>query len=276
MVGALKESITKTSITNSMNKLFNTILLPTAFAVVLCAAVPSASASQQRTRSRTGTFQDSNGNSGTSTSSTTRSPGSRQHAATWTNQNGQTGSHNSDYTWNKTTETGTFSSSTTLTNGKTESRQGTITETAPDNYQIQGTKTGLNGKTSTFDLDKTKSATGSTTTGSITGANGGVSTLNSVTTKNDNGYAKDTTITGPKGGQTKIDTTLTKSPGETLKNTEVTGPKGKTEDRVVDTKYNPDGSGTRTVENTGPDGKTYTRTENFSAPITTTISSPTS
>ena len=251
-----------------MNKLFKILLLPTALAVVLSATASSASAATQVTRSRTGTFQDSNGNSGTSASSTTRSPGSRQHTATWTNQNGQTGNKSSSYNWNKTTDTGTFSSSTTLTNGKTESRQGTITETAPNTYQIQGTNTGLNGKTSTFDLDKTKSATGSTTTGTITGLNG-VSTLDSTTTKNANGYAKDTTITGPNGGKTTINTTFTKSPGETLKNTEVTGPKGKTDDRIVDTKYNADGSGTRTIENIGPDGKTYTRTENFSAPTVT-------
>ena len=56
----------------------------------------------------------------------------------------------------------------------------------------------------------------------------------------------------------------------------MTGPNGKTDDRVVDTKYNPDGSGTRTIENTGPDGKTYTRTVDFSAPTTTTTPPPNS
>ena len=245
-------------------------LLTTAFAVVLAIAVPSTFAAQSHTRTRTGTFQDSNGNSGTTTSSTTRSPGSRQHTATWTNQNGQTGSHTSDSTWNKTAETGTFSSGTTLTNGKTDARQGTVTETAPNTYQIQGTNTGFNGKTSTFDLTKTKTDTGSSTTGTITGPKGGVSNLNSTTTTNSNGYTKDTTITGPNGGQTKIDTSLTKTPGEVVKNKEVTLPNGKTDDRIVDTKYNADGSGTRTIENTGPDGKTNTRTETFSAPTNTT------
>ena len=244
-------------------------LLTTAIAVVFASAAPSAFAGQPHTRTRTGTYQDSKGNSGTTTSSTTRSPGSRDHTATWTNQNGQTGTHTSDSTWNKTTDTGTFSSGTTLTNGKSESRQGTITETAPNSYKIQGTNTGFNGKTSSFDLNKTKTDTGSSTTGTITGPKGGVSTLNSTTTKNENGYTKDTSITGPNGGQTKIDTSLTKTPGETVKNKEVTGPNGKTDDRTVDTKYNPDGSGTRTIENTGPDGKTYTRTETFSAPTKT-------
>ena len=246
-----------------------TFLLTTALAVVLSAA-PTTFAGPSRTRTRAGTYDDSKGNSGTFVTTKTRSPGSRSSATTWTNQNGQTGDHTRSSTWNKAADTGTFNSATTLTNGKTASRQGTVTETAPGNYQIDGTRTGFNGKTSTFDLDKTKTSTGSTTTGTITGPKGGVSTLNSTVTKTGNGYDKDTTIAGPNGGKTTIDTTFAKSAGQTVKNTDVTLANGKTDDRVVDTKFNPDGSGTRTITNTGANGQTYTRTENFSAPVTTT------
>jgi len=255
-----------------MNKQLH-LLRTAALAVVFSVATSAVFAAPSHTRARTGTYSDSKGNSGTTSSSTTRSPGSRQHTSTWTNQDGQTGSHTKDSTWDKTTETGSFSSNTTLINGKSSARQGTVTETAPNTYQIQGTNTGLNGKASTFDLNKTKTDTGSTTTGTITGPKGGVSTLNSAVTKNSNGYTKDTTITGPKGGQTTIETSKTKTPGETIKSKEVTGPNGKTDDRTVDTKLNADGSGTRTIENTGPDGKTYTRTENFSAPTRTSTPS---
>ena len=222
------------------------ILYVTAITALLFVSSAYA-AGQTRTRTRTGTYQDSDGNSGTSDTSTTVSPGSKEQSATWTNQKGQTGSHTKASTWNKTTDTGTASSSTTLTNGKKKSRKSTVAETAPNTYDITGTKTGLNGQTSSFDQTKVKTDAGSTTTG---------------------------TITGPKGGVSTIDTTLTKSTGETVKNTEVTGPKGQTGDRVVDTKYNADGSGTRTIVNTGLDGKTYTRTEIFSAPTDTVSPAP--
>jgi len=228
-------------------------------------------AGQPRVKSRTGTYQSSNGNSGTFKTSTTSGPGSRQSSTIWTNQNGQSGDHASSSNWNKSTDSGSFSSSTTLIDGKSASRNGTITETAPNTYQIQGTQTGFNGQTSTFDFTKTKSASGSSTVGTITGPKGGVSTYDSTVTKTDNGYTRDTAITGPNGGQTTKDTTFTKSTGETVKNTETTLADGQKTDRVVDTKYNADGSGTRTVEYTGPDGKTQTRTETFSAPVITPI-----
>ena len=44
---------------------------------------------------------------------------------------------------------------------------------------------------------------------------------------------------------------------------------GKTTERMVDTHYNADGSGVRTIEYTGADGQSRTRTENFSAPVST-------
>jgi len=212
-------------------------LLATALSVAV--SVPAASAAQSRTRARTGTYQDSKGNSGTFNTSTTRGGGAKQTDTSWTNQNGQTGSRTSNATWNKATQSGAFSSSSTLPGGKTASSQGTVTETAPGNYQIAGTHTGVNGQTSSFNLDRTKTETGSSTTG---------------------------TITGPKGGVSTVNSNVTRSAGETVKTTDVTGPKGRTDERVVDTKFNPDGSGTRTIENTRPDGTTYTRTVDFSAP----------
>jgi hypothetical protein len=210
---------------------------------LIISANSAFAAAKTHIRTRTGTYQNSNGKSGTFTDTTTHSPGETQRQDSWTNQDGKTGTHESTRTWDKTTGTGTVSSSTTLPDGKTSSRTGTIAKTGDNTYESKGTVTTPNGKVATYDAVTTKTATGRTT---------------------------QDTITGPNGKQTTVNSTVTKEgKGEVERATTITGPNGKTEQKNVETKVNPDGSGTRTVQITKPDGTTETRTENF-----TTTSTP--
>jgi hypothetical protein len=197
------------------------------------AAEPKA----KRTRTRTGTYQSSNGNSGTLNSTVTRGNGEALRTGTLTNQDGQTTTHTSDRKWDKTTGTGTVSSSTTLPDGDTMGRQGTLTKNADGSVSGQGTFTGYSGKTSTYAETTSKTATGTSTTGTITGPNGQASTVNSSFNRT--------------------------APGSTTRDTTVTGPNGKSTQKEIATKVNSDGTGTRVIETTKPDGTTETRTETF-------------
>lgn len=198
--------------------------------------VTSAAEPRTKTRTRSGTYQTSKGDSGTFSSTTTRSPGHEESGRTWTNQNGGTGTRQSEKTWDKSTGTGTFSETTTRPDGKTTSREGTTTKTGDHTFQSQGTFTRADGKTGT---------------------------VQSTTTKTDAGRETQGTITGPNGKQSTFTTEVTHSPGETNRSTVVTGPNGKTSERVVDTHLNGDGTGIRTIEVTKPDGTTESRTEAF-------------
>lgn len=59
----------------------------------------------------------------------------------------------SEKNWNKEAGTGSYSSTTTRTDGMTTSRQGTVTKTGEGSYTVDGTRTGANGKVT--DVDKT-------------------------------------------------------------------------------------------------------------------------
>lgn len=216
--------------------------LPFKLVAVCCLAAVilsfvSAAKAADHTRTRSGTFESSNGNSGSFSSTTTRGKGHKHTDGSWTNQNGGTGTHQADRTWDKSAGTGSFSSSTTTPNGKSLSREGTVTKTGDGTYQADGSFTRANGKTGTFDATTTKSATGSETKGTVTGAN---------------------------GKQSSYDTQVTRSGSDIDRTTTVTGPNGKTEEKTVDTHFNGDGTGTRSVEVTKPSGDTETRTEMFS------------
>ena len=205
--------------------------------IVLFSSASAAEPKLKRTHVRIGTYQSSNGNSGTFNSTVTRGQGEASRATAVTNQNGQTATHTADRTWDKSTGTGTVSTSTKDFDGDTMGRQGTLVKNADGTISGQGTFTGYNGKTSTYAETTAKTATGSTTTGTITGPNGKTATVNSATTRNAPGdYSRDTTITGPNG---------------------------KTSEREIATKVNADGTGTRVVEVTKPDGTKETRTETF-------------
>src|ERR1051325_807382 len=122
-------------------------------ALVLAFVTPSHAAEtgkHARAKQRTGTYDNSNGGSGTFDSTTTRSKGELQRNGSWTNQDGQTGSRSLDRKWDKSTGTGTVSASATGVDGKTETREGTLTKNADGSVASQGTITGANGKVSTY------------------------------------------------------------------------------------------------------------------------------
>ena len=201
------------------------------------AIVFTATASAKtHTATRAGTFSNNKGGSGTFSSSTTRGDGSASTQGSWTNQNGQTGTHSSNRSFDKATGTGTVAKFTTLPDGKTASTNGTLAKNPDGSISEQATRTGFNGKSETIATTTAKTATGTTTTGTITGPDGKVATISGTMTKGADTYSRDTTITGPNG---------------------------KTTEHASSTVENPDGSYTRTAVTTKPDGSTSTNTENF-------------
>ena len=219
-----------------MNNLSLKLLAISVIAGVVLAFTNTSSAAV-KTHSRSGSYQNSKGGSGTFNQTTVRSPGQVTREGTWTNQNNGVGQHEGLRTWDKTTGTGTVSASTTRPDGKTTSRTGTIAKTGDNTFHNEGILTGANGKQATYDTTTTKTDSGRSTTGTVTGPQGNQRTLNSEVSKLGN--------------------------GETSRDTTLTGANGKTFEREVDTKINPDGTGTRTVEVTKADGSTETRTETF-------------
>jgi hypothetical protein len=205
-------------------------------------AATAAPAKKTRTKERSGTYQGSNGSSGTFDATTVRAKGDVQRNSTLTNQDGKTATRSAERTWDKTTGTGTVSTSTTRLDGKTESREGTLTKNVDGSIAGEGTITGANGKIANYTTTTSKTENGATTTGTITGPNGKTTS-----------YASTTSKTGA---------------GEISRDTTVTGPNGKSSEKIVSTKLNGDGTGTRTIEVTKPDGTTETRSETFT--VTTT------
>lgn len=217
-------------------------LFSAAFALALTPASVGAAEKKEKTKHRSGTYTNSNGKSGTVENTTKKKKGERQSETKWTNQDGGTGTRNSQQTWDKDTKTGTHSSTTTLPNGKTATTQGTVKKNADGTFTDDATRTGFNGQTQTIHTTTTKTENGRTTTGTITNQNGKTATLN---------------------------TTATHGDGQANKTTTVTGENGRSHEREVSTKKNADGTTTRVIEVTKPDGTTETRTETFTTTSTT-------
>ncbi|MCB9722283.1 MAG: hypothetical protein H6756_15555 [Candidatus Omnitrophica bacterium] len=79
-----------------------------------------------------------------------RKPGEFKKKTTWQTERGE-GRREAERNWNKENHSGNYRSATTTADGKTFSREGTVTRTAPGSYAQQGTLTGPRGKTSTVD-----------------------------------------------------------------------------------------------------------------------------
>ena len=129
--------------------------------VAMAIATPAQAADDQETIiKRNGSYTTSKGASGTTSSVTTRSNGNVQRNGTWTNAAGGTGSFQSQRTYNRATQSASFSGSATRPNGKTTSYQGTAVRTAPGVITSNGTITQANGKQDTFTATNTKVAPG--------------------------------------------------------------------------------------------------------------------
>jgi hypothetical protein len=90
--------------------------------------------------SRSGSYQGRK-TSGTWQQNVNRTQGHVDRNTTWQNERGQ-GSRAAEKNWNKETGTGSYSSTTTRADGKTTSRQGTVTKTGEGSYSVEGTRTG--------------------------------------------------------------------------------------------------------------------------------------
>src|SRR5581483_9572279 len=189
-------------------------------ALGLMADHPVFAQSGERVHTRAGTWQSSRGGSGTFSETTTRGHGLLQRQGTWTNQNGGVGTHSYTRNYDKSTGTGTFTGSTTRPDGKTTSRDGTMTKNADGSVTTNGQFTHANGKVSDYTATTVKTADGRETTGTITSPNGKVSNLQTDVVHNDGVTTRDETITGPNG---------------------------KTFTRDATTQVNPDGTGTKTI-----------------------------
>jgi hypothetical protein len=164
---------------------------------------PAHAADDQTTVTRSGTYTNSKGGSGTASSVTTRSNGTVERKGTWTNAAGGTGSFQSQRTFNKATQTGTFSGSVTRPNGATTSYQGTAVRNAPGSISSKGTITLANGKQDTFTSTDTRVAPGSWAKQQVITTASGQTIDRSV----------DTTVSGGNGTRT-VTTTLPS--GQTL------------------------------------------------------------
>lgn len=203
---------------------------------LVAACLPSAHAAPEKSRTRTGTFATGDGKSGTATGTVTRAKGETQRSASWTNQNGQTGSRTADRKFDAASGTGTINATTTRADGLTATRDGNFTKNADGSISAAGTTTGFNGKSANYATTTSKTETGSTTSGTLTGPNGKTATINSSTSRADGQISKDTTVVGPNGKSTE---------------------------RVTATRLSGDGTATRTIEVTKADGTKETRTETF-------------
>ena len=95
----------------------------------------------------------------------------------------------SEKNWNKAAGTGSYSSTTTRADGKTTSRQGTVTKTGEGSYIVDGTRTGANGKVTDVDKTITRNPGGSSAVHSVyTGPEGKTKTVDRTIQKTEDGH----------------------------------------------------------------------------------------
>ncbi len=207
-------------------------------------------------RERSGTYEGKWSN-GAYQKKVSRKPGALNKTTTWQNQRGE-GSHVAGRNWDKEAGTGSYSSSTTLANGKTFSREGTVTR-AENGYVKQGTITGPQGKTTIVDKNVVKNEDGSRTINSAyTGPEGKVLTTQSTVQKTDDGRLVTGTYSTSGGKSGTYTSEVSREGGVITKEQSVTNVEGKTWDRAVTTTHEP-GHVEREVTTTNPSGKTRHR-----------------
>lgn len=176
-----------------------------AFAVLALALAGSLTPLQARTRTAR-----AQGPQGSAERQTVRQNGDVSRTTNWTNAQGQTGTHTDQRAIDPVTRSATIGASTTLPDGRSASRH----------------------------LDRVKTETGRSATGTLTGFNGNSGTINSTTTRTENGFTRDTVVTGANGKTATTEADFTRQ----------------------------DGTATRVVTHTGFGGKTTTTTQTRSVP----------
>lgn len=182
---------------------FNLLATAAIAASVPMLVSPARASDDQTTVTRKGSYTTSNGGSGTASSVTTRSNGNVAKSGTWTNAAGGTGSFQSQRTFNKATQTGTFSGSATRPNGATTAWAGTTVRNAPGSISSKGTITLANGKQDTFTSTDTRVAPGSWDKQQVITTASGKTIDRSVDTTVANGQGTRTVTTTLPDGQTE-------------------------------------------------------------------------
>jgi hypothetical protein len=244
------------------------ITVGAALVVAAFSLTPNAQAARvakavKNTGNATGSYTTARGKSGTFTNSVNRQPGSSARTTTWNPSTGGQGVQTANRTYDKSTGTGTRSSSTTLPNGKSTSSQGTLTKSG-NSTNYNGTYTNARGQSGTVTDTRTKTATGYTNDRTVTRPNGQTVTDDRTVTHNPNGTTSiQNTVTGPNG-KTASDN-LTRTPtangfNTTGTYTNVQGQSG-TINRTGTRTTNPDGSVTNALDTkvTRPNGQTVER-----------------
>ncbi len=195
-----------------------------------------------------GSYTTGGGRSGTFTNSVNRQPGSATRTTTWNPSTGGQGVQTANRTYDKSTGTGTRSSSTTHPDGKTTSSQGTLSKS--------GNTTNYNG--------------------TYTNAQGQSGTVTDTRTKTANGYTNDRTITRPNGQTVEEDRSVTHNPdGTTSIQNSATGPRGTVSDSLTRTPsasgFNTTGTYTNAQGQNGTINRTDTRTTNSDGSVTNTL-----
>jgi hypothetical protein len=162
-------------------------------------AVAHAAPGGGRLIQHTGTYQTSRGSSGSFASTTTRSGGVVSSQKTWTNQNGGTGTAQSQRVWSN--GSATLSGSATGPAGRTTSWQGTAQKVAPGDIASQGTITKANGQVDTYTATDTRVSPGVWDKSEVITTPSGKTIDKSVDTSVADGQGnRSATVTGPNGG----------------------------------------------------------------------------
>lgn len=177
-------------------------------------------------RVRSGSYQGPR-SSGTWQQRVERTPGQVQRSTTWQNQRGQ-GSRVSTKYWNKESGTGDYSATTTLGNGRTLSRQGTVTRNGQGSYTVDGTRTGPNGKVTNVKKTLARNADGSTAVHSAyTGPQGKTKNIDSTIQRTAQGRAVSGTYATSGGKSGTFDSKVTRTENGLVKEQSLTNQDGR-------------------------------------------------
>jgi hypothetical protein len=209
-------------------------------------------------RSRSGSYQGAK-TGGTWQQHSDRTPGHVDRSTTWQNERGQ-GSRVVEKNWNREAGTGSYSGTTTGADGRTTSRQGTVTRTGEGSYSVEGTRTRPDGKVVEVDRDIRRNPDGSTSVHSVTtGPEGRSRTVDSTTRKTEDGRSVTGTYSTSGGRSGSFDSNVTRTETGVVKSQSVTNQDGQTWRRGID-RTRQGGTVTREVDVTNPRGQTRSRT----------------
>jgi hypothetical protein len=205
-------------------------------------------------KSRSGSYQGHK-TSGAWQQEVNRAPGQADRSTTWQNDQGQ-GSRLSQKQWNQEAGTGSYSSTTTRTDGGTASRQGTVTKTGQGSYTLDGTRTGPNGRVTDVDKSINKNPDGTTSVHSaFTGPQGNTKTVDSATRKTEDGRNVTGTYSTNGGKSGSFESNVTRSESGVVKDQSLTNQKGRTWKRGIN-RTRDDATVSRDVTVTNPQDRT--------------------